>query len=267
MQQAIGDERQGQPFHERSVERRPARRRLAVIPAWNEARSIARVVAELGALSDCPDVLVVDDGSLDDTAKIARDAGASVLRLPYNCGIGATVQAGIAWGLEREYQAMVRLDGDGQHDPSAAVALLAPIEAGEADFVLGSRYLERQGFQSTWARRLGSEWFSWLLRVVAGLKITDPTSGCWAGNARALAVLRAEYASDYPEVDSLVRLQRAGCRITERAVRMRPRGEGESSIDAIGAIYYMLKVTIALLIGRVDRAPHDPAESNDEARR
>ncbi|HEX3597595.1 MAG TPA: glycosyltransferase family 2 protein [Polyangiaceae bacterium] len=231
--------------------------RLAVIPAWNEAASIARVVAELRALSDPPDVVVVDDGSLDDTARTARDAGAAVLRLPFNCGIGATVQAGIAWGLEREYRAMVRLDGDGQHDPSAVTLLLGPIEAGEADFVLGSRYLEREGFQSTRARRLGSRWFAWLLRGMSGLKITDPTSGCWAGNARALAVLHAEYASDYPEVDSLLRLHRAGCRIAERPIRMRPRGEGQSSIDAIGAIYYMLKVTIALLIGRVDRSPQD----------
>ncbi len=246
---------------------RPSRRRLAVIPAWNEALCIARVVAELETLTDPLDVLVVDDGSTDDTARVARTAGAAVLRLPYNCGIGATVQAGIAWGLERDYRAMVRLDGDGQHDPSAVAALVAPIEAGEADFVLGSRYLERDGYQSTWARRLGSRWFSWLLRIVAGLRITDPTSGCWAGNARALAVLRAEYSSDYPEVDSLVRLQRAGCRIAERPVRMRPRGEGESSIDAIGAIYYMLKVTIALLIGRVDRAQGDPGAASDGTER
>ncbi|HEX4335810.1 MAG TPA: glycosyltransferase family 2 protein [Polyangiaceae bacterium] len=241
------------------------RRRLAVIPAWNEAANIAHVIAELRTLSEAPDVLVIDDGSLDGTARIAREAGASVLRLPFNCGIGATVQAGIAWGLEREYRAMVRLDGDGQHDPASVASLVAPIEAGEADFVLGSRYLEREGFQSTWARRLGSRWFSFMLRVVSGLTITDPTSGCWAGNARALAVLHAEYASDYPEVDSLVRLQRAGCRIAERPVRMRPRGEGESSINAIGAVYYMLKVTIALLIGRVDRAPKKQGAQSDEA--
>jgi hypothetical protein len=102
---------------------------------------------------------------------------------------------------------------------------------------------------------------------VCGLRITDPTSGCWAGNARALAVLRAEYASDYPEVDSLVRLQRAGCRIAERSIRMRPRGGGQSSIDALGAVYYMLKVTIALLMGRVERAEADRWELEAGPRR
>ena len=228
--------------------------RLALVPAFNEARNIAGVVTGLTALPDAPDVLVVDDGSYDETARIAARSGAHVLRLPYNCGIGATVQAGIAWGLERDYAAIARFDGDGQHDASALAVLLAPIESDEADFVLGSRYRERVGFQSTWARRAGSRWFSFLLRVVCGLRISDPTSGCWAGNARAMTVLRAEYASDYPEVDSLVRLQRAGCRIAERSIVMRPRVEGESSIDALGAIYYMLKVTIALLMGRVDRA-------------
>jgi glycosyltransferase involved in cell wall biosynthesis len=233
-------------------------KRLAVVPAWNEEANIGKVVGELRALPHPPDVLVVDDGSSDATAQIAARAGARVLRLPYNCGIGATVQAGIAWGLERHYSAMIRLDGDGQHDPAAVAVLLSAVEAEEADFVLGSRYLERTGFQSTWVRRLGSRWFSLLLRSVCGLRITDPTSGCWAGNARALSVLRAEYSSDYPEVDSLVRLHRAGCRIRERPIRMHPRGGGRSSIDAFGAIYYMLKVTIALLMGRVDRGQADP---------
>jgi len=228
-------------------------RRLALVPAFNEAANIGSVVAELRALPDPPDVLVVDDGSTDDTAPVASREGARVLRLPYNCGIGATVQAGIGWGIERRYSAIARFDGDGQHDPAALAVLLSPLEAGEADFVLGSRYLERAGFQSTRARRAGSRWFSFLLRIVCGLRITDPTSGCWAGNARALAVLHAEHSSDYPEVDSLVRLHRAGCRITERSITMRPRGEGQSSIDTLGAVYYMLKVTIALVMGRVDR--------------
>jgi glycosyltransferase involved in cell wall biosynthesis len=226
---------------------------LAVIPAFNEAGNIAALVRELRALADPPDVLVVDDGSADATAALAAAAGARVLELPFNCGIGATVQAGIAWGLEHGYGLIARFDGDGQHDPSSLAVLRAPLEAGDADFVLGSRYIERSGFQSTAARRLGSRWFAFLLRALCGLRITDPTSGCWAANARAASVLQADYSSDYPEVDSLVRLKRAGCRVQETAIRMRARAEGESSIDALRAVYYMFKVTIALVIGRVEQ--------------
>jgi len=232
-----------------------AGRVLAVLPARNEAGNVPALIAEILRLPDPPDVLVVDDGSTDDTAAVAARAGARVLSLPYNAGIGATVQVGIAWGIERGYSLIARFDGDGQHDPAALAALRRPIDAGEADFVLGSRYLSRAGFQSTWARRTGSRWFSFLLRGLSGMKITDPTSGCWVANARAAAVLEADYSSDYPEVDSLVRLSRSGCRVREEPVVMRARSEGESSIDAVRAVYYMLKVTIALVIGRVEQQP------------
>jgi len=226
---------------------------LAVLPAYNEAGNVHRVIAELLALPDRPDVLVVDDGSTDDTAKVAEGAGARVLRMPYNGGIGATVQAGIAWGIERGYAVIARFDGDGQHDPRALSMLAGPLVEDRADFVLGSRYLRGEGFQSTFARRLGSRWFAFLLRVLSGLRITDPTSGCWVANRRAAKVLAKEYASDYPEVDSLVRLQRSGCRIHEEAIVMRAREVGQSSIDFVKAPYYMFKVTVALVIGRVEQ--------------
>jgi glycosyltransferase involved in cell wall biosynthesis len=225
---------------------------LAIIPAFNEGRNLRGVIAELSALDEPPDVLVVDDGSTDDTSEVAAKLGARVLALPYNCGIGATVQAGLAWGLERGYETVARFDGDGQHDPRALAALRRPVDAGEADFVVGSRYVRKAGFQSTFLRRFGSKWFGVLLRMLSGLKITDPTSGCWVANARAARVLRSDYSSDYPEVDALIRLHRAGCTIKEEAIEMRARAEGRSSIDALGAIYYMLKVTIALVIGRIE---------------
>lgn len=235
---------------------------LAIVPAWNEAASLPHLIAELRQLTEAPDVLVIDDGSTDGSGDVAERAGARVLRLPFNCGIGATVQAGIVWGLARGYELIVRFDGDGQHDPAALPELLAPLREDAADFLVGSRYLDGQGFQSTLARRLGSRWFALLLRVIGGVSVTDPTSGLWGGNRRALAVLGADYASDYPEVDSLLRLRRAGCRIAERPVRMRARKGGRSSIDLVRAVYYMFKVTIALVIGRVEQRARASEESS-----
>jgi glycosyltransferase involved in cell wall biosynthesis len=233
--------------------RSEAARVLAVVPAFNESGSLPGLVAELRGLPEAPDVLVIDDGSADDSAEIAARAGARVIRLPYNCGIGVAVQTGIVWGRDRGYDLVVRFDGDGQHDPGVLASLKEKVLSGDADFVVGSRYLAKEGFQSTWARRFGSRWFSLLLGIVAGISMTDPTSGLWLGNRRALEVLAVEYASDYPEVDSLVRLHRAGCRLAESPVRMRARVFGRSSIDLARSVYYMLKVTVALLVGRVER--------------
>jgi glycosyltransferase involved in cell wall biosynthesis len=223
---------------------------LVIVPALNEEASIRAVVADLLAMPAALDVLVIDDGSSDATSPIASTAGAQVLRLPFNCGIGASVQVGIEFGLRRGYRLFARIDGDGQHDPRTLEELRRPLDAGEADFVVGSRYLEPTGDQSTWARRLGSRWFGWMLYTVGGLKISDPTSGLWMANRRAAHVLFAEHASDYPEVDSLVRLKQAGCVIQERAIAMRPRSGGHSSIGGVRIPYYMLKVTLAVIIGR-----------------
>jgi len=230
-------------------------RTLVVVPAFNEAGNVGRLLAEIRALPDRLDVVVVDDGSPDGTAGAAAAGGARVLRLPFNCGIGAAVQTGLRLALEEGYEFAARLDGDGQHDPRALAALLAPLEAGRADFVIGSRYLERQGFQSSAARRAGSRWFSVLLRLACGQHVSDPTSGLWTANRRAAAVLAAHSASDYPEVDAVLHLARQGCVITEVPVAMRARGAGRSSIDTPRALYYVLKVTIALAAGRLRPVP------------
>ena len=230
---------------------REAARVLLVVPAWNEAGGVGRVVSEARALAERPDVLVIDDGSQDATAAVAAAAGARVVRMPFNCGIGAAVQTGLRFGLEHGYGVIARFDGDGQHDPHALAALLAPLAAGSADFTLGSRYLTGEGFQSGAVRRIGIRWFSALLRLAAGLHVTDPTSGCWAANRRAAEVLAIEYASDYPEVDSIVHLAKRGCRISEVPVAMRERASGASSIAGLGTLYYMLKVTLALLVGQL----------------
>jgi glycosyltransferase involved in cell wall biosynthesis len=231
---------------------RPGRaaRTLVVVPAFNEAATVGRVVAEARALPQTPDVVVVDDGSSDGTGD---GVDARVVRLPFNCGIGAAVQTGLRLALADGYDFVARLDGDGQHDARVLPALLAVLEAGQADFVVGSRYVAGEGFQSSVPRRLGSRWFRLLLRLACGQQVSDPTSGLWAANRRAAALLAAEYASDYPEVDALVLLARSGCRIVEVPTVMRERAAGASSIDAPRALYYMLKVTLALGIGRLRR--------------
>ncbi len=230
-----------------------------MIPALDEADNIGRVVTELSALPEAPDVLVIDDGSSDDTREVASRMGASVVSMPFNCGIGASVQVGVWMALAGGYEVVARFDGDGQHDPRQLERLRAHLDDDTADFVLASRYLEKSGFQSTFMRRLGSRWFAVLLRAVSGLKITDPTSGCWVANRKAAEVLFEEYSSDYPEVDSLVHLGKSGCRIREISVDFRARAGGRSSIEGLHVLYYMLKVTIALIIGRVrpTGAPND----------
>jgi len=229
----------------------PHARSLAIIPAFNEEENLGRLIVETRAVPVPLDFIVIDDGSTDGTAAAAAAADAPVLRMPFNCGIGGAVQAGIRFALAEGYEQIVRLDGDGQHDPCAIPDLLAPLHDGGADFVIGSRYLEGEGFQSTALRRVGIRWFSLLLRVICGVHVSDPTSGFWVANRRAAVLLAEEYASDYPEVDSVVRLQRQGCTIREVPVVMRARPAGGSSIDGPRALYYMLKVTLALAIVRL----------------
>ena len=228
----------------------PDRRRVAIVPARNEEDAVARVVAELREFDPGLDVVVIDDGSTDATAERAAAAGAAVVSLPYNLGIGGAVQTGFKYALEHGYEIVIRLDGDGQHDPQEIPNLLAPLERGEADVVVGSRFAEGGGdYKAPFARRAGIRWFAQLVSLLTRQTLTDTTSGFQAVNARAIRLFAADYPHDYPEVEAVVMVVRHRLRIVEVPAQMRGRETGRSSITMLRSLYYAIKVTLALLVG------------------
>jgi glycosyltransferase involved in cell wall biosynthesis len=225
-------------------------RRIAIVPARNEEGAIGGVVAEIRSFDPTLDVVVVDDGSTDRTAALAAAEGAAVVRLPYNLGIGGAVQTGFKYALEHGYDVAVRLDGDGQHDPQQIPHLLAPLERGDADVIIGSRFAEGSGdYRPPFARRAGIRWFAKLVSLLTRQKLTDTTSGFQAVNARAIRLFAADYPHDYPEVEAAVMVVRHKLRIREVPATMRGRETGSSSITALRSLYYAIKVTLALLVG------------------
>ncbi len=236
---------------------------VAVVPAFEEEAAIGPVVAEITAFDPSIDVVVVDDGSSDGTGVAAAAAGATVVRLPFNLGIGAAVQTGFRWALERDYDLAVRLDGDGQHDPAELPKLLAPIERGEADVVTGSRFREEEdGYRPPLGRRVGITWFARLVSLLSGQRVTDTTSGFQALNRPGIELFARDYPSDYPEVEATVLLLKHRLRLAEVPVRMREREHGSSSITFVRSVYYAVKVTLALFIamGRRYAVPSEGVE-------
>lgn len=194
--------------------------------------------------------VVIDDGSTDRTAAVAALAGARVVQLPKNLGIGGAVQTGLRLAWREGFSCAVQVDGDGQHPPHELGKLLALLrENPTPDLIVGTRYgEERQGFQSTWLRRVGITWLRWVLRVVAGVPSTDPTSGYRLYGPRALSLFERTYPFDYPEPESLAMARAAGLIIREVPVIMRPRTAGASSIRSWRTAYYMLKVSLAVTL-------------------
>lgn len=222
---------------------------IAIVPAHNEEGAIGGVVDEIRAFDPSFDVVVIDDGSTDGTAAIASSHGAAVVVLPFNLGIGGAVQTGFKYALEHGYEAAVRLDGDGQHDPAELAALLAPIRGGEADIVTGSRFaLDDGAYRPPLARRIGITWFARLVSLLTRQRVTDTTSGFQALNRRGIALFAGDYPNDYPEVEATVLVFKHRLRLVEVPVRMREREHGESSITFLRSVYYMLKVTLALFV-------------------
>jgi len=226
-------------------------RRVAIVPALNEEHSIGGVIDELRAFDPGLDVVVVDDGSLDGTSRAAAERGARVLRLPFNLGIGGAVQTGFRFAFENDYDIAVRVDGDGQHDPSQLDRVLAPVLSGEADIAVGSRFAEigASGYHSSRTRRIGIRLLAWVVSRIVGQRVTDTTSGFQALNREGIALFARDYPHDYPEVEATVMVFRHRLRLTEVPVEMRERGGGRSSITALRSIYYMVKVLLAIFVG------------------
>jgi glycosyltransferase involved in cell wall biosynthesis len=225
-------------------------RRVAIVPAYNESGNVGRVVDELVAFDPGLDVVVVDDGSVDDTSRVAREHGARVLRLPFNLGIGGAVQTGFRYAFEQDYDIAVRVDGDGQHDPSQLGAVLAPVLAGDADIAIGSRFAgPSDGYRSSRSRRVGIRLLAWVVSRIVRRRVTDTTSGFQALNRNGIALFARDYPHDYPEVEATVMVFRHRLRAVEVPVSMRERAAGRSSITTLRSIYYMIKVLLAIFVG------------------
>lgn len=223
-------------------------RLLAIVPALNEARNLPAVVEGLRRSAPEADVCVVDDGSSDDTAEVAGRLGVTVLRLPVNLGIGGAVQTGYLWASRRGYDVAVQVDGDGQHDPAYLEAVLAPIRDGKANVVVGSRFLREGGFRSTPLRRAGIRYLAWFLRLRCGARVTDATSGFRAADRRAIELFARTYPSDYPEPEAIAVAKRHGLVVAEAPIRMNERRHGASSITLLRTLYYLVKVSLALIL-------------------
>lgn len=225
---------------------------LVIIPAYNESEAILDTVNDVIAMGF--DYVVVNDGSTDATLDICRSNHVNALNLPQNLGIGGAVQAGHKYAKKFGYEIDIQVDGDGQHDPSYIAALVEQVDAG-SDLVVGSRFLEKtEGFQSTAMRRLGIAWLSGVIRALTHRTVTDPTSGFRACGPRAINLFCEDYPTDYPEPDSIVTALSRGLVVSEVPVCMRERQGGMSSISGFSSIYYMIKVTLAILISAFSKS-------------
>ena len=228
-------------------------RLLVIIPALNEEQSLQALLHEFKLaqprLPWSTQAVVIDDGSVDRTAQVAAAANVRVVKLGRNLGIGAAVQTGLRLAFREGFDAALQMDGDGQHPPLEIGRLLARLgQADCPDLVVGSRHIARRGYQATGARRAGQLWLILCLRLLCGLKLTDPTSGFRLYGAAALRLFERAYPDDFPEPESLAIASKCGLRVVEEPVEMRARQGGQSSINGLKSIYYMIKVTLAVAL-------------------
>lgn len=221
---------------------------LVIIPAYNEEESIKATVEDI--IENAPefDYVVINDCSKDATGRICEENQFNVIHLPANLGIGGAVQTGYKYALENGYEYAVQVDGDGQHDPKFLGRMLEIMKKEKLDMIIGSRFIDKEGFQSSGLRRIGIRYFTWLIKLLTGTKITDPTSGLRMVNRDVIMQYTRDYPRDYPEPESVVAILRRNKVVKEMPVIMRERSGGVSSISPRKSIYYMIKVTLAILM-------------------
>jgi glycosyltransferase involved in cell wall biosynthesis len=221
---------------------------LIIVPAFNEEASVASVVHEIRQVQSGAPILVIDDCSSDATAILAREAGAEVLRLPHHLGLGGAVQAGYKLAFELGFDYVIRIDGDGQHDPRDIPSVLSALRASGCEMVIGSRYLYQDANHTSFVRSLGIRFFRLVLRPILGQPVLDPTSGFVGVNRLALQVFSRSFPLEYPEIEALVVLQRRAFRFREVPCRIRPRMAGRSSITPLKSVYYIFHVLLGVLV-------------------
>jgi glycosyltransferase involved in cell wall biosynthesis len=221
---------------------------LVIIPAFNEEGAVGIVIAEVNAVLPGVPVLVIDDCSGDATAAVARKAGAGVLSLPTHLGLGGCVQAGYKLAFELGYEHVIRVDGDGQHDPKDIPKILATLKQTGCQMVIGSRYLVNGGKFTSPVRGAGIMLFRLILRPILGKWVSDPTSGFVGVNQEALAVFSKSFPLEYPEIETLVVLKRKAFQFEEVPCHIRPRKAGRSSITAAKSVYYIVHVLLGVFV-------------------
>jgi Predicted glycosyltransferases len=224
---------------------------LIIVPAYNEQDSILDVIDDIERNSGGCDYLVINDGSTDKTGLILQENHIPYISLPVNIGIGGAVQTGYKYAFEKGYDIVIQFDGDGQHKACFIPKMINALEEGKSDIIIGSRFLIKKGYQSTFVRRLGIKYFSFLIWLLSGIGVTDSTSGFRACNRKIIELFSKNYPQDYPEPESIMIIKRKNLKILELPVEMKKRIRGKSSISSSLSVYYMVKVTLAIILGRI----------------
>lgn len=226
-------------------------KKLIIIPAYNEEANIVKTISAIEEKAKDFDYIIINDCSIDHTRQICEENQYNIVNLPINLGIGGAVQTGYRYAYEQGYDVAVQVDGDGQHDPEFLDIMASYLEEHQLDMVIGSRFIEKQGFQSSSMRRVGIRFFSWLIKALTGHRITDPTSGLRMVGRNVMGIFSRDYPRDYPEPESVVAVLKRNLKVEEIPVIMHERVGGVSSISLKKSVYYMIKVTLAMLIEKI----------------